>query len=58
MSILVFVEHHDGTIAPASLGVLGAARELASAAGMPVTALVTRTPPARVLTDTPSKSRK
>ena len=30
MSILVFVEHHDGTIAPGSLGVLGAARELAS----------------------------
>jgi electron transfer flavoprotein alpha subunit len=40
MSILVFVEQHDGTIAPGSLGVLGAARELASAAGMPLAALV------------------
>jgi electron transfer flavoprotein alpha subunit len=40
MSILVYVEHHDGTIAPGSLGVLGAARELATAAGMPLTALV------------------
>ena len=29
MSILVFVEHHDGTVSPASLGVLGAAREVA-----------------------------
>ena len=40
MSILVFVEHHDGTIAPGSLGVLGAGRELASTAGMPLVALV------------------
>ncbi len=40
MSILVFVEHHDGTIAPGSLGVLGAGRELATAAGMPLVALV------------------
>ena len=40
MSILVFVEHHAGTLSPASLGVLGAAREVASAAGVPVTALV------------------
>jgi electron transfer flavoprotein alpha subunit len=40
MSILVFVEHHDGTISPGSLGVLGAGRELASAAGMPLVALV------------------
>ncbi len=40
MSILVFVEHHDGTIAPISLGVLGAGRELASAAGVPLVALV------------------
>ncbi|MCW2922001.1 MAG: Electron transfer flavoprotein alpha subunit [Thermoleophilia bacterium] len=40
MSILVFVEYHDGTIAPSSLGVLGAGRELASAAGLPLVALV------------------
>ena len=40
MSILVFVEHHDGSIAPGSLGVLGAGRALASAAGMPLVALV------------------
>ena len=40
MSILVFVEHHDGAVSPASLGVLGAAKELASSAGMPVVALV------------------
>ncbi|MCW2950284.1 MAG: electron transfer flavoprotein alpha subunit [Thermoleophilia bacterium] len=40
MSILVFVEHHQGVIAPGSLGVIGAARELATAAGMPLTALV------------------
>jgi electron transfer flavoprotein alpha subunit len=40
MSILVYVEHHDGTIAPGSLGVLGAAKELATGAGMKVAALV------------------
>jgi electron transfer flavoprotein alpha subunit len=40
MSILVYVEHHDGTIAPSSLGVLGAAKELAAGAGMKVAALV------------------
>lgn len=40
MSILVYVEHHDGTIAPGSLGVLGAAKELAASAGTTVTALV------------------
>ncbi|MBC7462331.1 MAG: electron transfer flavoprotein subunit alpha/FixB family protein [Thermoleophilia bacterium] len=40
MSILVFVEHHDGTIAPGSLGVVGAARELATAAGLPLMAMV------------------
>ncbi len=40
MSILVYVEHHDGTIVPGSLGVLGAGRELASAAGMPLVAVV------------------
>jgi electron transfer flavoprotein alpha subunit len=43
MSILVYVEHHDGTIVPGSLGVLGAARELATAAGMPLVALVAGT---------------
>ncbi|MCW2927956.1 MAG: Electron transfer flavoprotein alpha subunit [Thermoleophilia bacterium] len=41
MSILVFVEHHEGTIAPGSLGVLGAGRELATAAGVPLVAVVT-----------------
>jgi electron transfer flavoprotein alpha subunit len=41
MSILVFVEHHDGNVAPASLGVLGAGRALATAAGVPLTAVVT-----------------
>ena len=40
MSILVYVEHHDGTVAPGSLGVIGAARELATAAGVPLVALV------------------
>jgi electron transfer flavoprotein alpha subunit len=40
MSILVFVEHHHGTIAPGSLSVITAARELAAAAGVPLTALV------------------
>jgi electron transfer flavoprotein alpha subunit len=40
MSILVFVEQHAGTISPASLGVLGAAKELASSAGTNVHALV------------------
>ncbi|MCB0879828.1 MAG: electron transfer flavoprotein subunit alpha/FixB family protein [Thermoleophilia bacterium] len=40
MSILVLVEQHDGTPAPASLGVLGAAKELAASAGMPVAAVV------------------
>ena len=40
MSILVYVEHHDGAIVPGSLGVLGAARELATAAGMPLAAVV------------------
>ncbi|MCW2925417.1 MAG: Electron transfer flavoprotein alpha subunit [Thermoleophilia bacterium] len=41
MSILVYVEHHAGTIAPGSLGVLAAGRELATAAGVPLTAVVT-----------------
>ncbi|MCW2962056.1 MAG: Electron transfer flavoprotein alpha subunit [Thermoleophilia bacterium] len=41
MSILVFVEHHNGSVAAASLGVLGAGRELASAVGVPLVALVT-----------------
>jgi electron transfer flavoprotein alpha subunit len=40
MSILVYVEYHGSTIAPGSLGVLGAARELATAAGMPLVAVV------------------
>jgi len=40
MSILVYVEHHEGSIAPGSLGVLTAGRALATAAGMPLTALV------------------
>lgn len=40
MSILVYVEHHDGAAAPGSLGVLAAGRELASASGMPLAAVV------------------
>ena len=40
MSILVYVEHHGDTIAPGSLGVLGAAKELAASVGTTVTALV------------------
>jgi electron transfer flavoprotein alpha subunit len=40
MSILVYVEHHDGTISPGSLGVLGAAKQLGSSTGMSVSALV------------------
>ncbi len=40
MSILVFVEQHDGTPTPASLGVLGAAKQLATSAGASVAAVV------------------
>lgn len=40
MSILVFIEHHDGAPSAGSLGVLGKGRQLAGAAGMPLVALV------------------
>jgi electron transfer flavoprotein alpha subunit len=42
MSILVYVEHHDGTISAGSLGVLAAAKELAASidGGKPVHAVV------------------
>jgi len=40
MSILVSVDYHEGTISAGSLGVLAAGRELADAAGLPLTAIV------------------
>jgi electron transfer flavoprotein alpha subunit len=40
MTVLVFVEHHGGTLAPGSLGVLGKARELASVLGTDTAAVI------------------
>lgn len=56
MSILVLVEHHNGVASPASLGVLGAAQQLASSANMPVVALVAGKDAQQVAAQVPADS--